>query len=118
MGAFPKVALLVWSSSSRLKLLGVAIWSLLLVFLLSFMLIISSVPLITLILSLLLLSILFLEASPSKCVLLSTSKAARRRMTAWRNRNESCFWAVKLDVRDLGGHLDVTLRAVAGTLSS
>ena len=34
------------------------------------------------------------EASPSKCVLLSTSKAARRRMTAWRNRNEGCFWAV------------------------
>ena len=58
------------------------------------------------------------EASPSKCVLLSTSKAARRRMTAWRNRNEGCFWAVKLDVRDLGGHLDVTLRAVAGTSSS
>ena len=29
--------------------------------------------------------------------------------------NEGCFWAVKLDVRDLGGHLDVTL---AGTLSS
>ena len=56
------------------------------------------------------------EASPSKCVLLSTSKAARRRMTAWRNENEGCFWAVKLDVRDLGGHLDVTLRAVAGTL--
>ena len=42
------------------------------------------------------------EASPGKCVLLSTSKAARRRMTAWRNRNEGCFWAVKLDVRDLG----------------
>ena len=31
-------------------------------------------------------------------------------MTAWRNMNEGCFWAVKLDVRDLGGHLDVTLR--------
>ena len=58
------------------------------------------------------------EASPSKYVLLSTSKAARRRMTSWRNRNEGCFWAVKLDVRDLGGHLDVTLRAVAGTLSN
>ena len=58
------------------------------------------------------------EASPSKCVLLSTSSAARRRMTAWRNRNEGCFWAVKLDVRDLGGHLDVTLRAVAGTLTN
>ena len=57
------------------------------------------------------------EAS-SKCVLLSTSKAARRRMTAWRNMNEGCFWAVKLDVRDLGGHLDVTSRAAAGTLSS
>ena len=39
-------------------------------------------------------------------------------MTAWRNRNEGCFWAVKLDVRDLGGHLDVTLRAVAGTLTN
>ena len=52
------------------------------------------------------------EASPSKCVLLST------RMTAWRNRNEFCFWAVKLDVRDLGGHLDVTLRSVAGTLTN
>ena len=33
-----------------------------------------------------------------------------RRMTAWRN-----IWAVKLDVRDLGGHLDVTSRAVART---
>ena len=58
------------------------------------------------------------EASPSKCVLLSTSRAARRRMTAWRNELEGCFWAVKLDVRDLGGHLDMTLRAVAGTLGS
>ena len=57
------------------------------------------------------------EASPSKCVLLSTSKAARKCMTAWRNRNEGCFWAVKLDVRDLGGHLDVTLRAIAGTFN-
>ena len=43
------------------------------------------------------------EASPSKCVLLST------------NKNDGCFWAIKLDVRDLGGHLDVTLWAVAGT---
>ena len=50
--------------------------------------------------------------------LLSTSRAARCRMTAWRNMNEGCCWDVKLDVRDLGGHLDVTLRAVAGTLSS
>ena len=58
------------------------------------------------------------EASPSKCVLLSTSRAARQRMTAWRGESEGCFWAVKLDVRDSGGHLDVTLRAVAGNLSS
>ena len=43
------------------------------------------------------------EASPSKCVLLSTSKAARRRMSAWRNSDDGCFWTVKLDVRDLGG---------------
>ena len=27
------------------------------------------------------------------------------------------FWKVQLDVRDLGGHLDFTLRARAGTLS-
>ena len=39
-------------------------------------------------------------------------------MPAWRNDNEGCFWAVELDVRDLGGHLDVTLRALAGILSS
>ena len=57
------------------------------------------------------------EASPSKCVLLSTSKAARRRMSAWRRNEEGCFWAVQLDVGDLGCHLDVTLRAVAGTLT-
>ena len=57
------------------------------------------------------------EASPSKCLILSTSKAVRRHMT-WRNMNEGCFWVVKLDVRDLGGHLDVTFRAVAGTLNS
>ena len=28
------------------------------------------------------------------------------------------FWKVQLDVRDLGGHLDFTFRARAGTLSS
>ena len=57
------------------------------------------------------------EASPNKCVPLSTSGVARRRMAAWRNENEGCFRAVKHDVRDLGGHLDVTLRTSAGTLS-
>ena len=37
-------------------------------------------------------------------------------MTEWSNANVGCSWAVKLDVRDLGGHLDVTQRALAGTL--
>ena len=47
------------------------------------------------------------EASPSKCVLLSTSKSAIKRMTVLRNENAGCFWAAKLDDRDIGGHLDV-----------
>ena len=45
-------------------------------------------------------------------------RAARKRMTAWRNANAGCFWAVKLDVRDLGGQLDVTQRAPDGTLGN
>ena len=40
------------------------------------------------------------KVSPCKCVFLSTSKAARRRMLAWRNKNGGCFWAIKLNVRD------------------
>ena len=56
------------------------------------------------------------EASPSKCVLLCTYKTARKGMTPWRNENAGCPGL--LDVRDLGGHLDVTQRALAGTLSS
>ena len=105
-------------------LLGVAISVLVLTFLLNCMLITLSALRMMLILFLLLLSILFLLCEPlakrllpASVFLLSTSKAARKRMTSWRNRNEGCFWAVKLDVRDLGGHLDVTLRAVAGYLN-
>ena len=30
--------------------------------------------------------------------LLSTSKAARERITAWRSENAGCLWDVKLDV--------------------
>ena len=126
MEAFTKGILLVWSSSLRYRLLGVAIWSHLLVFLLSSMLIIylkCTSYNVDSVLAAAQYTVSYVhavgqEASPSKCVLLSTSKAARRRMAAWRNMNESCFWAVELDVRDLGGHLDVTLRAVAGTLRS
>ena len=38
-------------------------------------------------------------------------------MTAWRNENNGCFSAVKRDDRDQGGHLDVSQRGLAGTLS-
>ena len=57
------------------------------------------------------------DASPAKCVLLSTSKAVRRAMKLWDISGEGGFWKVQLDVRDLGGHLDFTFRARAGTLS-
>ena len=56
--------------------------------------------------------------SPGKCVLLSTSKTVRRAMKLWDISGDGGFWKVQLDVRDLGGHLDFTYRARAGTLSS
>ena len=55
--------------------------------------------------------------SPGKCVLLSTSKSVRKGMKLWDISGDGGFWNVQLDVRDLGGHLDFTLRARAGTLS-
>ena len=58
------------------------------------------------------------EASPSNCVLTSTCELARKEMTCLAQGNEVCFGAVKLDVRDLGGHLDVSQRALPGTLSN
>ena len=57
------------------------------------------------------------DVSPGKCVLLSTSRAVRRAMKLWDVAGDGGFWKVQLDVRDLGGHLDFTLRARAGTLS-
>ena len=56
------------------------------------------------------------DVSLGKCVLLSTSKAVRRAMKLWDISGDGGFWKVQLDVRDLGGHLDYTLRACAGTL--
>ena len=38
-------------------------------------------------------------------------------MKLWDISGEGGFWKVQLDVRDLGGHLDFTYRARAGTLS-
>ena len=55
--------------------------------------------------------------SPGKCVFLSTSKAVRRAMKLWDISGDGGVWKVQLDVRDLGGHLDFTYRARAGTLS-
>ena len=57
------------------------------------------------------------EHAPSKCVLLSTSKAIRAEMRGWVLSDEGHRWTVKLDVRDLGGHLDTTLRGWSSTLS-
>ena len=57
------------------------------------------------------------DVSPDKCVLLSTSKSVRRAMMFWDISGGGGFWKVQLDVRDLGGHLDFTGRARAGTLS-
>ena len=57
------------------------------------------------------------DASPGKCVLLSTSKAVRKSMKLCDVSGDGMPWKVKLDVRDLGGHLDFTRGARAGTLS-
>ena len=57
------------------------------------------------------------EPAPSKCVLLSPSKAVRAEMRGWVLSDEGHRWTVKLDVRDLGGHLDTTLREWSSTLS-
>ena len=58
------------------------------------------------------------EASPGKCVLLSTSEATGRRTKYWAISSGDKSWAVRVDVRDLGGHLDVTRRAHTGTLAT
>ena len=57
------------------------------------------------------------DVSPGKCVLLSTSKSVRKANKLWDVAGDGGFWKVQLDVRDLGGHLDFTLRARAGTRS-
>ena len=40
------------------------------------------------------------------------------RMTEWRSANAGCLAAVRLDMRDLGGHSDVTQRAFADPLGT
>ena len=57
------------------------------------------------------------DVSPGKCVLLSTSKSVWKALKLWDVFGGGGFWKVQLDVLDLGGHLDFTLRSRAGTLS-
>ena len=54
---------------------------------------------------------------PSACVLLSTCATVRCNMKSWILSGNSDQWRVELKVRDLGGHLDTTLRDRAGTLA-
>ena len=53
------------------------------------------------------------EAAPKKCVFLS---ASQKDMKCSAVSDTGDKWSVRLDVRDLGGHLDSTLRARAATL--
>ena len=55
------------------------------------------------------------EPAPSKCILMSTLAVIRQEMKEWVISDQEC-WTVKLDVRDLGGHLDTTYRAWGRTL--
>ena len=43
------------------------------------------------------------EPAPSKCVLVSTSRAVRCDMRGWIVTDEGDRWSDRLDVRDLGG---------------
>ena len=54
--------------------------------------------------------------APRKCVLLSTSAVVRGLMKNWVLSHAGDKWTVKLDVRDLGRHLDTTYRRRAATL--
>ena len=56
------------------------------------------------------------EPAPSKCILMGTSAVVRREMKEWVISDQVERWTVKLDVRDLGGHLDTTKRAWGRTL--
>ena len=58
------------------------------------------------------------EPAPSKCVLMSTSRTVRGSMRGWVVSDEGHQWSVKLDVRDLGGHLDTTFHGWSSTLAS
>ena len=55
--------------------------------------------------------------APSKCILLSTSTEVRGLMKDWVLSDAGDKWTVKLDTRDMGGHLDTTRRRRNSTLA-
>ena len=57
-------------------------------------------------------------APESVSVLMSTSRDTRADMKGWVLSDEGDLWTVMLDVRDLGGHLDVTCGGWAATLAA
>ena len=58
------------------------------------------------------------EPAPSKCVLLSTSRAVRKDMKDWVLSQEEDQWSVKIDIGDLGRHLDTTFRGWSATVAT
>ena len=58
-----------------------------------------------------------LEPAPSKCVLMSTARAVPSDMRGWIVTDDGDRWSVRLDVRDLGRHLDTTFRGWSATLA-
>ena len=58
------------------------------------------------------------EPAPSKCLLMSTSRAVRSATRGWVVSDEGHRWSVKLDVRDLWGYLDTTFHGWSSTLAS
>ena len=124
MVVFPGFVLLVWCSLWPSMSRGVVILSLCLMSNRSFVLIILSVVRSVLVpffdssrFTALYDRSVGQDVSLGECVLLSTSKSVRKPVKLWDVSGSGCFWKVQLDVRDLGGHLDFTMRARAGTLS-
>ena len=58
------------------------------------------------------------QAAPSKCVLMSTSRSVRGDTRGWIVTDGGDKRSVKLDVRDLGGHLDTTFQGWSATLAT
>ena len=58
------------------------------------------------------------EPAPRKCVLMSASRAVRNDVRGLVVSDGRDRWSVKLDVRDLGGHLDFTFRGWSFTLAT